>query len=293
MKKKNETIISTSIVPTSTARQLATVLLENIKLKAALVAKDYNPSEGPIPNSKPAGPKSIADTIRETENKKGSYPQQIEKNIERSRIEGHANKLQELDANAIESQKSYRIENGFTLRTPNVIVLPTGCPSERIQATIGEVNTRRMDEGKTPFLTYNDYNNPPTQTTLGDYTWINAADLKAAKVSKSVPTYVVSQKYYVLRDNGTTFIYNNATSDVSSGSQVYRLMKQVGQSPATDNAHRVIVNDFYNPPVNLSDTEYNDIIKAKPSYNDLLNVYILCPNVDDLEMDFGKSIKVW
>lgn len=293
---KDNNIVTKSVVPTSTtARQLATVLLENITLKEALrVAKDFNPSDGGIPNSKPVGLKDIGQVIKDTENRQGAYPQKVvEKNADVQRIERVASKMVELDAKAIESQKAYRSESGWTLRSAGKVILPTGCPTERIQATIGEVNTRRMDEGKTPFLTYNAYNNPPTSITEGDYTWVNAADLKAAKVSKSVPQYIVPQKYYLLRDNGTTFIYNNATSDVASGAQVYRLMKQVGQSPASDNSHLVILKDTYNPPVNLTEADHQDIIKACPPYEDLLNVYVLCPNVDELEMDFGKAAKLF
>jgi hypothetical protein len=293
IRKKNDTIIST--VPTSTARQLATVLLENIKLKEALkTARDFDPSlEGPIPNSKPVnGPKGISQLIKDTEDKQGAHPQQVaEKNadIQRNRIEMVASKMMELDKMAIESQKAYRSENGFTLRSAGSVVLPIGCPTKRIQALIGEENTRRMDKGLTPYLTYDAWNNPPTSTTENGYTWINASDLKAVKVSKSVPTFLVSQKYYVLRDAGTTYIYNNNDTQGT----VLRLMKQVGQHPATDNANRIIVQDLYDKPVNLTDTDHADIIKACPSYEDLLNVYVLCPNVDELEIDFGKAVKLF
>jgi hypothetical protein len=298
IKQKNDTIVSKSVVPTSTARQLAKALLDNAKLKAELdkVAKDYNPKDGGIPTSQPVGPKGIVQSIKDIENKQGSYSQKVvEKNndLQRNRIEGHANHLKELDAKAIESQTAYRVEKNYTARKPGAVVLPTGCPTERIQAAIGKENTDRMNQGLTPYTTYQTWNDAPaTEAARANEDsaargFTHLSDGETLNTSKAVATYITKQKYYLLRDNAISYILNTENRN-----GLVRLVKDQSMF-GMDSSYSIKGDTKAHPFINLTDAEHADIIKAQPSYEALMSVYVQALNNDNLALNVKTAVSVW
>jgi hypothetical protein len=298
IKRKDDTIVSKSVVPTSTARQLAKALTDNLKLKQELskVAKDFNPEDGGISESQPVGPKGIVETIRDVENKKGSYSQQIvdkNKEIQRNRIEGHAAHLVKLDAKAIESQDGYRVEKNYTSRNGKV-VLPTGCPTERIQAAIGKENTDRMNPGMAPFTTYQAWNDAPGAEDNRQNAdsiargFVHSSDGGIPlNTSKAVATYIVKQKYYMLRENGISYILNTENKI-----GLVRLVRDQWQF-GFNNANSIKGDAKAHPFINLTNAEHADIIKAQPSYENVMSVYVQAINTDNLELNAMTAEKVW
>ena len=115
-------------------------------------------------------------------------------------------------------------------------------------------------------------------------------------MSKAVPSYLVDTKYYVMRDAGITYIYNNSETLQQSDKRVLRLMKQpIEAAPfnSAGNGNVVIHNDVVNPLVNLSDKEHKSIIDEEPTLDDLMQVYVLASNSEGVEMNFAIAEKVW
>ena len=178
----------------------------------------------------------------------------------------------------------------------NAVILPTGCDNERIQLTIGEENSRRISNKQAPFLTYDEwYNAPKTEAPAASrFTNIDHTNDVNTKLSKQVASYLVDGKYYILRDGGTTYIYNNADAIQPSDKRVLRLMKQpIDGQPFSNSSGNVVYMSPINPLVNLTDKEHQSIIDEEPSFDDLLNVYVLASNDDGVEMNFRPAVKVW
>lgn len=324
IRRKGNALITKSVTPaTSTGRQLAKVLLDNIQLKAELekiqgivgmggnsVARDFNPNE-PIPAEPPIIP-GVAGGIKkalETPPKKDKplEPFKVIGTAETQRIESRAAKIKELDAKAIASQLSYKEDTrGFVYHTSNTLILPTGSPSERMQQLVGEENKRRIAAHQKPFLTYDEWEQADKTQATGTQSQYITIDHTSnvtinPRLSKVAPSYVVSKKYYVLRDNGVTYIMNNGdgNNDSDGDSQVvdnriHILGKQLieGQ-PASGDGSSVIFSDMLHPVQNLTEAEHADILKAKPSYADLVSVYCLAMNTDNVEMNFAAATKIW
>jgi hypothetical protein len=210
----------------------------------------------------------------------------------------HAN--DELDITALKSQKNFAIETTakgikYSRHSNNAIVLPTGCPTARIQSVIGQKNMERMNAGKEPFYNYQQWNDAlkaeSAQRVADDiakgFVYINSSQQQ--NVSNSVASYIVAQNYYLLRDAGTTYVLN--TQDANP--RALRLMKDTEHSFGGDNSNNIRGDTKAHPMVSLSDTEHADIIKAKPTYAELMQVYVQAQNLDNLTINFGTAVRIW
>ena len=131
---------------------------------------------------------------------------------------------------------------------------------------------------------------PVKKYTLPDpsqFEYVNASDL--GNISKSVASYIVAQNYYLLRDKGTTYILNTTHKP----KQVLRLMKDPEQDFDGDNSYSIRGDTKAHPMVNLTETEHADILKAKPSYSDLMHAFVQANNPDDLQINFTTAERVW
>ena len=197
---------------------------------------------------------------------------------------------------AVNKNVNTNADTRWSIVNINNIPLATGCPNIRIQNVIASDNRIRVQKNQKPFETYNewcDYPNRPQQKppVSPGYKIIDTKTNVKSKYSATPPSYIVSQKYYVLRENGITYIHNNASGTV--GNKTLKLVKQTINAPATSTAGTVVYSSPNNPLVNLSQTEHNDIITNKPKLADLLQVYITQDNRNGLLMDFSKSVSIW
>jgi len=302
IRKIKDSIITKSVTP-STGRQLAKVLLENAKLqaeldqaKSELVAKDFNPEQGITAEP----PKPITSNVVPKPAKPiDPKPVDVMTGIERERIEAVSQLIKELDAKAIESQKAYSYNNGRMTVSAHAVILPTGAPNARLQASIGEENTRRIANQQEPFLTYSQwYEADKVEAPAADARFVTTSNTLQvnAKVSKAIASYMVENKYYILRDSGVTYIYNNCEAIEPSNKRVLRLMKQpVDGQPfnSSGNGNRVIYSDPVNPLENLTDKEHQSIVNDKPTFEKLMQVYLLASNEEGLEINFVAAQKIW
>ena len=203
------------------------------------------------------------------------------------------------DVAALRSHKNFRMETTakgtkYSCHSNNAIVLPTGCPTARIQSVIGQENLERMAAGLEPFYTYQQWNDAPkveaAQQAADDiargFVYINSDE---KNISKAVASYVVAENYYLLRDNGTTYILN--TNDRPN--RVLRLMRDPEYQFGIDGSRSIQGDTKARPMLNLTDTEHVDILKAKPSYDNLMVIYVQAQNYDDLSINFATATKVW
>jgi hypothetical protein len=303
IKKIKDMIVTKTVTPST---MLAKVMAENIQLKQSLdsVYKEFDGS--PIPLNKPSnGNKDIKETITQIESDRNTPDKQLIAKAKEIADDRKANvsaddRLMELDAKAVESQKAYRDNGNSFFVTANTIILPTGCSDRTLQKMIGRINNSRMNDGKKPYLTYKEYEaeqdkvqgvNPNSRYITIDHTSTIGINPKASKVA---PQYIVSQKYYLMRESGVTFIYDNTKQP--SDRKVLRLMKQ----PITDtpynisgNGNSIIYSDPVNPLSNLSDSEHNQLIASKVSLKDLYQVYVNAENINNIQMNFAIAVNVF
>jgi len=286
------------IIDTTTITSLkAEMVKNNIQPQQTTnkVAKDFDGS--PIPMSNPPSPKLPTGIIKDPFTRKViEKATEIEKSREvqpprpPSRIE--------LDEEAIQSQTNYReqkTKSGDQWSIYNhKLVLPTGCEDRTIQKMIGRENKSRIENNRKPFLSYAEYvlfdkqrDNPKI---LGvSYTQYQSRD----KVSKANPQYVVSQKYYLLRDGNTTFIYDNKDSKSISAKKCLRLQKHSNSDESAGGSRNVIATiNKSNPLVDLTQIEHDNILSSKPSLDNLLSAYCLVDNTRPKFMDENDNSNV-
>lgn len=141
-----------------------------------------------------------------------------------------------------------------------------------------QLREKRMEGGTRPKAALPD----PSQ-----FEYVNATDLR--NISKAIASYIVTENYYVLRDKGTSYIFHTTRKP----KQVLRLMKDPEQDFGVDGSYSIRGDTKAHPMVNLTDAEHADILKSKPSFENLMKVYVLATNNDNLEMDFSTAVKVW
>ena len=245
------------------------------------VAKDFDGQ--PIPMSNPPSPKLPTGIIKDPFTRRVvEKAKEVEKSREiqpprsPSRIE--------LDEEALESQLNYRKQktkdgNQWSIYNRKM-VYPTGCSDKCIRNMIARENTKRIDINKKPFLTYDEYvefdkerDNPKIPgVTYTQYQSPNS-------ISKQCPQYIVSQKYYVMRERGSTFIYNNGDGKGASVRRCLRLQKHTNSDEAACGSKNMIAHsDQSNPLVDLTQLEHDNILSSKPSLDNLLSAYCLVNN---------------
>jgi hypothetical protein len=285
IKKVRDTIISKSVIPTSsTSRLNAKLIGENLQLKK-LLEKQLGPDEKLVVSADTSTSKPALSL-----NAKSETPE----TLSMERIEGRVAKMKELDAKAIESQTAYKVEKGYTRRTHGAVVLPTGAPTARIQAMIGEVNTQRMNKGQAPYKTYQEFDTAPITETAKQnadsiakgFTYSNDAG-RSPNTSNAVATYITKQKYYLLRDNGVSYILNTENKN-----GLLRLVKDQSMF-GSDNSNSIKGDTKAHPFLNLTDAEHKDIITAQPSYEALMSVYVQANNKDNLAINIKTAISIW
>jgi hypothetical protein len=121
-------------------------------------------------------------------------------------------------------------------------------------------------------------------------------------VSTVPPVYLVKQGYYLLLDGGKVYILKdgkNAQKNIRTNKVecVPNILMKSGD-PETSGLKRnagniVIGNDPHGKWLHLTKQEYDNILKAQPSYEDLMAVYFLHANKERLEMNVSNALPVW
>jgi hypothetical protein len=121
-------------------------------------------------------------------------------------------------------------------------------------------------------------------------------------VSKAPVSYIVSQNYHLCYDNGQVLFMKPQGKGVTegtlptilrkpldgcSGSGRYSIKQSVSETQ--DKSYKGYIKPMGS---NLTQAEYDNIIKGKPSIDDLLAVYDQYSN-DSVNIDISKAIPVW
>lgn len=141
-----------------------------------------------------------------------------------------------------------------------------------------------------------------SQFTANDFKVVNTSTNPVENISKVAPVYLVQQGYYLLFDNGKVFILSNKKNSQKSvrGNQIKCIPDVLVKSNTPEcnglkrySGNMVIVNDIVGSYSNLNRQEFDKIVSSKPSYEDLLSVYFLFENKEELEMNVNISTPVW
>lgn len=120
------------------------------------------------------------------------------------------------------------------------------------------------------------------------------------KVSTEKPFFIVAEKYYVCKGNGQVlFLRSDEDNDsAADGSLPNVLRKPSGNAGSGVNSiHTSFVEDPKNPNGrkmgdNLTQTDFDGILKGKPSIENLLAVYD-CWSNSDIDIDIATAIPLW
>ena len=80
--------------------------------------------------------------------------------------------------------------------------------------------------------------------------------------------------------------------NIENKNGLVRLVKD-GSQFGIDNYNSIKGDIKAHPFVNLTEAEHADIIKAQPSYEQLMSVYVQAQNNDNLELNVKTATKVW
>lgn len=244
------------------------------------VAKDFDgqpvPMSNPPPHKLPqysTDPfmKKVIEKAKEVEKSKEVQPPRLPSRIE-------------LDEEAIQSQLNYRqhtTKDGHQWSIYNrKMVYPTGCSDKCIRNMIARENVKRIEIGKKPFLTYDEFvefDKERDNPKIPGVTYLQYQSPNS--ISKQCPQYIVKEKYYLMRERGTTFVFNNCDGRGASVKRCLRLQKHTNSDEAACGSKNSIKHsDQSNPLVDISQNEHDNILSSKPSLDNLLNAYVLVNN---------------
>ena len=284
-RKQGNKIIDTTTITSLKAEMVKNNIHPTIENK---VAKDFDGS--PVPHSEPPPHKLPNGYIKDPFTKRVI---EKAKEIEKSREvqPTRAPSKIELDQEAIQSQVNYRqhkTKDGNQWSIYNhKLVYPTGCEDKCLRNMIARENKKRIENNEKPFLTYDEF---ADNEKVKDDPFIRGYKIVSHKkdnpVSKAIPQYLVAQKYYLLRDGNTTFIFDNNDNRGASSKRCLRLQKHTNSDESAGGSRNSISTiNKSNPLVDISQDEHNNILSSKPSLDNLLNAYILVDNTRPKFMD--------
>jgi hypothetical protein len=281
IRKSKGNIVTKSVTPsTNTGRQLAATLLENVKLKAAL-EQVQSPDVVQLPAKQKLAQNAPASTA------------EVQKQLEQTRIQGHASVLTELDRKAKASQEGYSPSSRFVIRDNNKPFLAMGCPNTKVQQQIGEDNLKLMAAGKRPYVNYEDW-----VSASGDnsYDIIGSPDVRWEKytepvlASATVPVFIARHQYYLMYENDKCFFLAGA---MKLPSILRRSASENVSGLTVDNSSILMSVSNATRYRDMSKPEYSDIVASQPCIADLFRVYIQWDNLDKVLMDVSKATTVW
>jgi hypothetical protein len=270
IKRQHGKVVITKSIPTSTntGRQLASTLLENIKLKSELEKVSVPSNEWT-----PATKADIASDERV-----------------RAKVNEIMSGTSALEAKAKASQAEYNANSRFIIRDNNNPLLPTGCPNIKTANRIAEENIVLMNRGKQPFLTYQ--------------SWVDAGDslqdtpnvawrkyeAPAPKAVGTVPSFIVKHGYFLLYDNGICYYLSG---EMKSPSILRRLASENVSGQVQHNEPILMSVSNGVKYRNVSQAEYNSLVTDTPCKADLFKVYIQFVNEAKVLMDTSKATPIW
>ena len=294
-KKQGHRVIDSTSINTVKS-ELAKDNIQPQQTTTEQVAKDFDgqpiPMSNPPPHKLPNGYIKDPFTKRVIEKAK-----EIEKSREVQPTPRPPSRI-ELDNEAIESQLNYRQHktkdgNQWSIYNHKMI-LPTGCEDKCIQNIIGRENKKRIANNERPFLTYDEF---ADNEKVKDDPFLRGYKIVSHKkdnlVSKAIPQYLVAQKYYLLRDGNTTFIFDNNDNRGASSKRCLRLQKHTNSDESAGGSRNSISTiNKSNPLVDISQHEHNNILSSKPSLDNLLGAYVLVDNTRPKFMDENDNSNV-
>jgi hypothetical protein len=123
-----------------------------------------------------------------------------------------------------------------------------------------------------------------------------------AHLSTEQAMFVVSQGYYLLYVDGKAFIQSTGKEQLYPNNLVKRSKNDSGVMVSFDNdndeddslAEIITTNDMLDPvPTQLTRAEFDNIVKAKPSYKQILAAYRLYENTEKVQMNFATALPVF
>jgi hypothetical protein len=282
IRKSKGTIVTKSVLPSAkTGRQLASSLLENVKLQEQLEALS---KEQPLVGS-PITPDMVKTSVG-SEPTKAVQPRKVD--LAQTRIESRASVMSELDRKAKESQVDYSPTSRFIIRDNLKPLLATGCPDSKIQNQIADENTKLMAHGKKPFTTYESWVDAG-DSLIGspEVTWNKYVEPVLAV--STAPAFIVRHEYYVLYENGVCYYLSG---DMALPSILKRSSSE-NISAQTQHNESVLVSKSAVKHRDLTKAEYDSVVASQPSKDDLFKLYVQFCNDAKVRMDVSKAVPAW
>lgn len=181
----------------------------------------------------------------------------------------------------------------------------TDAPTGYWQGIVSLVNNQRVRENKRPFATYQEFLDAPKEEPERNITWTKSTDVNALLADPVTPLdtiitdasiygkrpllaggevyCIASEGYYIGWNKSRCYIQQTLDNEVNilvRGDRLY----------GADTRMTILPNDTFR---DLTREEVDSIIKGKPSYSKLFEVFSKFQNHQNVQLDITKAIPVW